>query len=72
MTSILRQSTLIIPNAHTSRDQLFIPSDFDFKLSTTGKPLSQTALIKLLKQVDIAFPVMHGTFGEDEKLDFGK
>ncbi len=41
------------------------PSDFDFKLAQTAKPLSQTALIKRLKQCDIVFPAMHGAFGED-------
>jgi D-alanine--D-alanine ligase len=41
------------------------PSDFDFKLQETAKPLSETGLKKLLKSVDLAFPVMHGQFGED-------
>jgi len=41
------------------------PSDFDFKLKKTAKFLSKTALGKLLKSVDMAFPVMHGQFGED-------
>jgi D-alanine--D-alanine ligase len=41
------------------------PSDFDFKLQSTAKLLSKTALKTLLKSVDIAFPVMHGQFGED-------
>jgi D-alanine--D-alanine ligase len=50
-----------------SRAQLYCntPSDFDFKLSETGKPLTEKALIKLLKSTDIVFPAMHGTFGED-------
>ena len=52
---------------HISRAQLYCntPSDFDFKLKETGKPLSKQGLLRLLKQTDIAFPVMHGTFGED-------
>lgn len=52
---------------HISTAQLYsnTPSDFDFKLKETGKPLSHKALIKLLKQVTLAFPVMHGAFGED-------
>ncbi len=52
---------------HISPSQLYCntPSDFDFKLAETGKPLTEKALIKLLKTTDIAFPVMHGTFGED-------
>lgn len=50
-----------------SRAQLYsnTPSDFDFKLKTHAKFLSKTALKKLLQSVDIAFPVMHGAFGED-------
>ncbi len=53
-----------------SRDQLYsnTPSDFDFKLSDTGKRLTEKSLIKLLKQVDMAFPVIHGTFGEDGEI----
>jgi D-alanine--D-alanine ligase len=52
---------------HISTAQLYCntPSDFDFKLKATSKPLSPIALIKLLKKVDIVFPAMHGTFGED-------
>ena len=51
----------------TSCAQLYsnTPSDFDFKLQQTAKPLTQAALIKLLKSVDLAFPAMHGPFGED-------
>lgn len=41
------------------------PSDFDFKLQQTAKVLSETGLRKLLKSCDLAFPVMHGQFGED-------
>ncbi|KKR23677.1 MAG: D-alanine-D-alanine ligase [Candidatus Peregrinibacteria bacterium GW2011_GWE2_39_6] len=41
------------------------PSDFDFKLQQTGKFLSSRALKDLFKEVDLAFPVMHGQFGED-------
>lgn len=50
-----------------SRAQLYsnTPSDFDFKLQSHAKFLSKTALKKLLQSVDIAFPVMHGAFGED-------
>ncbi len=50
-----------------SRGQLYsnTPSDFDFKLAQTSRPLSKAALIKRLKSVDLAFPVMHGPFGED-------
>jgi D-alanine--D-alanine ligase len=41
------------------------PSDFDFKLSHTATPLTNVSLVRLLKSVDIVFPVMHGPFGED-------
>lgn len=52
---------------HLSPAQLYsnTPSDFDFKLKETAKFLSQTALKHLLKSCDIAFPAMHGQFGED-------
>ncbi len=52
---------------HISTAQLYSnnPSDFDFKLAETGRPLSQPALIKLLRSVDMVFPVMHGAYGED-------
>lgn len=50
-----------------SRAQLYsnTPSDFDFKLHSTGKPLSKTGFKKFLKNVDLVFPIMHGIFGED-------
>jgi D-alanine-D-alanine ligase-like ATP-grasp enzyme len=50
-----------------SKSQLYsnTPSDFDFKLRQTATPLSEKTLVKLLKSVDIVFPVMHGPFGED-------
>lgn len=44
------------------------PSDFDFKLQSSAKPLSMPALKKLLKSVDLTFPVIHGPFGEDGRL----
>jgi len=53
-----------------SRAQLYsnTPSDFDFKLQQTAKPLNKTTLHKLLKNSDLAFPVMHGAFGEDGEI----
>ncbi len=53
-----------------SRAQLYsnTPSDFDFKLQQTAKPLSYSALHKILKKNDLAFPVMHGDFGEDGQI----
>ncbi len=41
------------------------PSDFDFKLQQTAKPLTQRGLVRALAACDIVFPVMHGPFGED-------
>src|SRR3990167_2692439 len=43
------------------------PSDFDFKLDNKSK-LSPTSLIRILKSVDIVFPCIHGSFGEDGEL----
>ncbi len=53
-----------------SRAQLYssTPSDFDFKLQTASKPLSEDAFQKFLKSSDLAFPVMHGAFGEDGEI----
>lgn len=53
-----------------SRAQLYsnTPSDFDFKLKNYAKPLRKTDLYKLLKKADIAFPAMHGPFGEDGEI----
>lgn len=55
-----------------SRYQLYsnTPSDFDFKLSETARPLSERALGELLKSADLAFPIIHGEFGEDGKIQF--
>ncbi len=44
------------------------PSDFDFKLKKSGKELSQSSLIKILKSAAIVFPCIHGTFGEDGEI----
>lgn len=41
------------------------PLDFDFKLFRNARPLSETRLKKVLLSCDIAFPAMHGEFGED-------
>ncbi|MFC1616363.1 hypothetical protein ACFL21_04430 [Patescibacteria group bacterium] len=53
-----------------SRSQLYsnTPSDFDFKLQSTAKPLNKNSLFKLLKSNDLVFPVMHGEFGEDGQI----
>ena len=44
------------------------PSDFDFKLAQTATRLDADALAALFKQIDLAFPVIHGPFGEDGEL----
>lgn len=41
------------------------PGDFDFKLSHIARALSRGQLAESLRRADIAFPVMHGAFGED-------
>jgi len=53
-----------------SKAQLYsnTPSDFDYKLEQTAKTLSATALKETFKSVDLAFPVMHGKFGEDGQI----
>ncbi len=53
-----------------SQAQLYsnTPSDFDFKLQQTATPLTKDAFLKALKKVDIVFPAMHGSFGEDGKI----
>ena len=50
-----------------SKTQLYsnTPSDFDFKLQTNARALSENELIQTLKKVDLVFPAMHGEFGED-------
>ena len=44
------------------------PSDFDFKLANSRKELSEFRLINILKSVDIVFPCIHGSFGEDGEI----
>lgn len=44
------------------------PSDFDFKLAHTARELSQNELIQKLRSCDLAFPVIHGSFGEDGQI----
>ena len=53
-----------------SKAQLYsnTPSDFDFKLRSLGKSLSDKDLVSLLRSTDIIFPAIHGKFGEDGEL----
>lgn len=44
------------------------PSDFDFKLHSTASKLDFQQLTELLQQADLAFPVIHGAYGEDGEL----
>jgi D-alanine--D-alanine ligase len=55
---------------HISPAQLYsnTPADFDFKLDRTAKKLSRDELKRFLKGVDLVFPVIHGAFGEDGRL----
>lgn len=50
-----------------SKYQLYsnTPSDFDFKLRDVATPLTEKQLVRLLKQADLTFPIMHGAYGED-------
>ncbi len=44
------------------------PSDFDFKLASSGQPLDDAALTAELQAVDMVFPAIHGQYGEDGQL----
>jgi D-alanine--D-alanine ligase len=43
-------------------------SDFKFMLYTHGNCIDDTAFLNFLKSTDLAFPVMHGKYGEDGEL----
>lgn len=53
-----------------SSSQLYsnTPADFDYKLDQSAHPLNHDHLISFLKTVDLAFPIIHGLFGEDGQL----
>jgi len=44
------------------------PSDFDFKLATTADAMNEGQFVAALKDVDLVFPAIHGSFGEDGEL----
>jgi D-alanine--D-alanine ligase len=44
------------------------PADFDYKLDRVGKRLSKTELKQLLASMDLIFPLIHGSYGEDGSL----
>ncbi|WP_068467031.1 D-alanine--D-alanine ligase family protein [Candidatus Protochlamydia phocaeensis] len=53
-----------------SQAQLYsnTPADFDFKLAQTAKALGQEEMAQLFEQIDLVFPLIHGSFGEDGQL----
>ena len=53
-----------------SKAQLYsnTPSDFDFKLKQTSRPLTEWEFIDELKKTDIVFPIIHGKYGEDGEI----
>ena len=53
-----------------NRSELYsnTPADFDFKIETIGEKLSEKTFLDLCKSTNICFPVMHGEFGEDGKI----
>ncbi len=53
-----------------SQSQLYsnTPSDFDFKLKQTSRPLTEWEFIDELKKTDIVFPIIHGKYGEDGEI----
>jgi D-alanine--D-alanine ligase len=44
------------------------PADFDFKLKEIAKPLTMNELSSVLNKMDVIFPVIHGSYGEDGEL----
>ncbi len=53
---------------HTSQLYSNTPSDFDFKLHQHATHLEPQQLKKILSQVDLVFPTIHGAYGEDGGL----
>lgn len=55
---------------HISTSQLYsnTPADFDFKLHETAVKLNDEEVKAILKSVDLVFPLIHGSFGEDGEL----
>lgn len=43
-------------------------SDFDFKLAQSGVQLTEEEYIEELQKSDLVFPVIHGEYGEDGKI----
>jgi len=40
-------------------------SDFDFKIASECEEISENAFVKVLKDSDLVFPIIHGKYGED-------
>jgi D-alanine--D-alanine ligase len=55
---------------HISPAQLYsnTPADFDFKLKDAADCLNPSTLGQVLQSVDLVFPLIHGSFGEDGEL----
>ncbi len=53
-----------------SRAQLYsnTPDDFEFKIGSSGESLNRANLSKLFTNVDLVFPAIHGTMGEDGRM----
>lgn len=53
-----------------SSSQLYsnTPSDFDFKLDQMTTKLDEKSLQEFFKNIDLAFPVIHGRYGEDGQV----
>ncbi len=70
------QNVTIVPIYFNEKRQAFpispsqlysnTPSDFDFKLQK--KHLSEKALVRILKSVNLVFPCIHGALGEDGEI----
>ncbi len=44
------------------------PDDYDFKINELGTALTTETLISTIRETDIAFPVIHGNYGEGGEL----
>ena len=53
-----------------NKEQLYsnTPNDFDFKLQSEGEFLTKKDLLNKLRNITIVFPVIHGDYGEDGKV----
>lgn len=61
----LHKKPYLIPSAQIYSNTV---SDFEFKVASIGHALTEKALIDFLRTQDLAWPVMHGEFGEDGEI----